>query len=194
MKLLRHRLIQNRMQYKVRCGIQTKLHRPRLLEGAKYISLGDHTNVREGSWLGAFPNQMPYTHDAPPKLEIQDQVYIGSFACITVINSIVIESGSMISDYFYASDHTHGYDPRFGSPTTQPLTSKSPVRVGRNCFIGYRVTITPGVTLGESCVVGAHSVVTRSFPPFTMLAGVPARAIKTFDFTRGEWAGLASEK
>jgi lipopolysaccharide O-acetyltransferase len=61
------------------------------------------------------------------------------------------------------------------------------VEIGNECFLGVRVSIMPGVTLGNHCVVGAHSVVTRSFPDFSMVAGVPARLIRTFDFCKGQW-------
>jgi lipopolysaccharide O-acetyltransferase len=175
-----------------RCGIGATVGPCRQLEGAEFISVGDYSNIYPGAWLGAFPNHMPGGHTAPPSIEIQNRVHIGFFACITVINSVVIENGSVISDYFYASDHTHGHDPRLGSPAMQPLISKGPVRISRNCFLGYRVTVLPGVTLGESCVVGAHSVVTKSFPAFTMLAGSPARPIKKFDFNEGAWMPVVS--
>lgn len=56
-----------------------------------------------------------------------------------------------------------------------------PVTVGDRCFIGMNSMLLPGVTLGENCIVGAGSVVTRSFPPHTVLAGNPARAICTTD-------------
>ena len=54
-----------------------------------------------------------------------------------------------------------------------------PITIGDRCFIGMNSTILLGVTLGENCIVGAGSVVTHSFPPNTVLAGNPARAICT---------------
>ena len=54
-----------------------------------------------------------------------------------------------------------------------------PVNIGRDVWIGAQATILPGATIGDGCVVGAGSVVTKVFPPYTVLAGVPARAIKT---------------
>lgn len=54
-----------------------------------------------------------------------------------------------------------------------------PITVGDRCFIGMNSTLLLGVTLGENCIVGAGSVVTHSFPPHTVLAGNPARAICT---------------
>lgn len=52
-------------------------------------------------------------------------------------------------------------------------------RIGRHCFIGARSLILPGVTIGDDCVVGAGSVVTRDVPPRSVVAGNPARIIKS---------------
>ena len=51
-------------------------------------------------------------------------------------------------------------------------------RIGRNCFIGGRALILPGVEIGDSCIVGAGAVVTRSVPPNCIVAGNPARIIR----------------
>lgn len=51
-------------------------------------------------------------------------------------------------------------------------------RIGRNCFIGGRSLILPGVTIGDNCVVGAGSVVTKSVPPRSLVAGNPARILR----------------
>ena len=52
-------------------------------------------------------------------------------------------------------------------------------RVGRNCFIGGRSLILPGVEIGDNCVVGAGSIVTKSVPPRSIVAGNPARIIRS---------------
>ena len=52
-------------------------------------------------------------------------------------------------------------------------------RIGANCFIGGRSLILPGVTIGDSCIVGAGSVVTKSVPPNSIVAGNPARILYT---------------
>jgi acetyltransferase-like isoleucine patch superfamily enzyme len=52
-------------------------------------------------------------------------------------------------------------------------------RVGRNCFIGGRSLLLPGIEVGDGSVVGAGSVVTRSVPPGSVVAGNPARIIRS---------------
>lgn len=52
-------------------------------------------------------------------------------------------------------------------------------RVGANCFIGGRSLILPGVEIGDNCVVGAGAVVTRSVPPRSLVAGNPARILRS---------------
>ncbi len=54
---------------------------------------------------------------------------------------------------------------------------KVDTRIGKNCFIGGRSLILPGVTIGDSCIVGAGSVVTRSVPANSIVAGNPARIL-----------------
>lgn len=52
-------------------------------------------------------------------------------------------------------------------------------RIGANCFIGGRSLILPGVEIGDNCVIGAGSVVTKSVPPRSIVAGNPAKLIRS---------------
>ncbi len=52
-------------------------------------------------------------------------------------------------------------------------------RIGRRCFIGARSMILPGVTIGDGSIIGSGSVVTRDVPPRSVVAGNPARVIRS---------------
>jgi len=68
------------------------------------------------------------------------------------------------------------------SPAMQQVfpLEKKPVTVGNHVWIGTGSVIMPGVTLGDYCVVAANSFVNRSFDPFTIIGGTPARILRTF--------------
>ena len=53
-----------------------------------------------------------------------------------------------------------------------------PVHIGKKCWLGASVTICPGVTIGDRCVIGAGSVVTRDIPEDSFAAGNPCRVIR----------------
>ena len=63
--------------------------------------------------------------------------------------------------------------------TAKRLCWAKPVVIGDGCWICANVTILPGVTIGENCVIGAGSVVTRSIPANSFAAGNPCRVIRT---------------
>jgi acetyltransferase-like isoleucine patch superfamily enzyme len=54
-----------------------------------------------------------------------------------------------------------------------------PIQIEEDCWIGINAVIMRGVTLGRGCVVGANSVVTKSFPPYSVVAGAPARLLRS---------------
>lgn len=55
----------------------------------------------------------------------------------------------------------------------------APITIGARCWIGAHVVVLPGVSLGDDVIVGAGAVVTRSFPAHSVVAGVPARLLRT---------------
>jgi acetyltransferase-like isoleucine patch superfamily enzyme len=143
------------------------------------------TFIQHHAWLSA---TMSYGGESfQPEIAIGNDVYIGDFCSIFAINRVTIEDGCVLSNYVYISDSAHGIDPAKGPIMHQNLYSKGEVRIGRSTFIGYRVCVMPGVTLGEHCVVGANAVVTKSFPAYSMIAGVPAQLVKRYSLTEKKW-------
>jgi acetyltransferase-like isoleucine patch superfamily enzyme len=63
-----------------------------------------------------------------------------------------------------------------------------PVRIGGNVWIGFDTCVMPGVTIGTGAVVGARSVVIEDVPPFTIVAGNPARVLRRLDMEAGQHA------
>lgn len=81
---------------------------------------------------------------------------------------------------------TINHDP---DPENRSATYARPVVIGDNVWIGINSTILPGVSIGCGAIIGANSVVTKDVPPMTVVAGNPARIIKTLKnkhYERGE--------
>ena len=66
-----------------------------------------------------------------------------------------------------------------GRPIPEQGWNLGPVDLGPDCWIGMGVCVLPGVTVGEGCVVGAGSVVTRDLEPYSVAVGNPAKPIKS---------------
>ena len=72
----------------------------------------------------------------------------------------------------------HNMDDPERPVTEQGWHVDRPVEVGRNVWIGMGVVILPEVTIGDSCVVGAGSVVVKDLEPYTVAVGNPAKPIR----------------
>lgn len=180
-------------KWNIQVGDDSCIGMPLKVEGGENIILGNNTTIGKMSWLATYTKYLG-KENFTPLIVIGNNVNIGNFACITAIDKIYIGDGCLFSEHIYISDHGHSFDPCNNiPPLKQPLYSKGPVEIGDNCFIGFRVSILQGAKLGKGCVVASHSVVTKSFPDFTMIAGIPAKAIKKFNFENNNWESIVNE-
>ena len=79
------------------------------------------------------------------------------------------------------TDNSHGETDKTTlgmRPQERPITSKGPVIIGNNVWIGDKATILPGVTIGDGAVIAANAVVTKDVPAYSVVGGNPARVIK----------------
>lgn len=63
----------------------------------------------------------------------------------------------------------------------------SPVKIGKNVWLGEGVIVMPGVEIGDGCVIGAHSIVNKSIPANCIAVGAPAKVVKVYSFEEKCW-------
>jgi serine acetyltransferase len=113
------------------------------------------------------------------RLTIGAGTRIGADGVISVAQDVRLEPNVLIAARCYISDHGHEFEDASRPAMHQGMTVAAPVRIGEGSWLGINVCILPGVTLGRNCVVGANSVVTRSVPDGGVVAGAPARLLRT---------------
>lgn len=156
-------------------GKGTTIEPPVKLGAPDLIVLGCNVHICEHAWL----NAMDGRGDRKPTLFIEDGVYVGRFVHINALNKVVIEKNVLLADRVYVSDADHNYANISIPVKLQGIASKGAVRLKEGCWLGVGTVILPGVTVGRNSVVAANSVVTKSVPDYTVVAGVPARVLKT---------------
>lgn len=161
-------------------GDNFKISYPYRLIGEKNISIGNNVVIAANARIEAIEsyNQQQFT----PYLEIGDHVSIEPNVHIGCIHKVVIGNNVLIASNVYISDHFHGCiskDELDIPPKERNLFSKGAIIIGNNVWIGDAVIILPNVTIGNNAIIGANSVVTKSFPENTVIAGNPAKIIKT---------------
>lgn len=122
-----------------------------------------------------------------PKIVIGNNVSIGNRFTVLSAATVEIKEDVLIASDVLITSENHGMNPEVTkSYADQPLIA-SDVIIGRGCWIGEKVSIMPGVTIGDKTIIAANSVVTKSFPGYVILAGIPAKIIKRYDKTMNEW-------
>ena len=126
--------------------------------------------------FGANLSGMPFIHSTariqiPWNLTMKHRACLGELANAYSLGKIDILEGATVAQEAYLCTGTHD----FKDPSLQLITK--PITIGKNSFIGARVMILPGVSIGNQAIVGAMSVVSKDVPDHQIVAGNPAKKI-----------------
>ena len=161
-------------------GTHSVIESPIRLLGAQDIAIGSRTYIGSDSWLCTlFIRNESFHRSVEPILKIGNNVSISGHCTISAVERVTIEDNVLIARYAYIADHTHAYSDPSIPIKDQGVTKISPVLIKNGAWLGQNVIICPGVTIGKNSVVAANSIVRQDVPDFTVVAGSPAKAIKS---------------
>lgn len=127
-----------------------------------------------------------------PTLFIGENCEMGDFTHIVAHNRVYIGDNVLIASKCFISDTNHGnYKGEYQSsplelPKQRELVKKE-VKIGNNVWVGENVIILPGIEIGDGCIIGANSVVTKNIPSESIVAGIPAKIIKKWNNKTEKW-------
>jgi acetyltransferase-like isoleucine patch superfamily enzyme len=143
---------------------------------ATRIRLGNRVEIGKHTWLHL---GMEGAHEI--KITMEDGCRIAARCTITAKNSIYLERDVVLGSDVLVMDHNHAYEDVSTPIKRQGPTPGGRIRIGEGCRIGQGAAVLCDrgeLVLGRNCVVAAGAVVTRSFPPDSVLSGNPARAVQ----------------
>jgi acetyltransferase-like isoleucine patch superfamily enzyme len=146
--------------------------------GEHYIVVGEDTIIGAEVTLSA--GMVPGQDLGPvPVLRIGDRCVIGRGSHIVAHESLVIGDDVFTGPYVYITDQNHSYaDPDMPIGRQMPLNS--PVRIGSGSWLGTGAVVLPGACVGRNVVIAAGSVVRGTVPDHCVMAGVPAKVVRTY--------------
>lgn len=159
---------------------------PRMtINKCKYLKIGNNFSLgRDSRFLFVEKyNGRVYS----PGVIIGKNVTIGNRFSLLSAASIDIDDECLIASDVLITSENHGMEVEGYTSYGQTKLDYKPVRIGKGCWIGEKAVILPGVTMGERSVVAAGAVVTKSFPAYSLVGGVPAKLLKTYNFDTHNW-------
>lgn len=165
-----------------------------IIRGSKHLHRKGSIHIFGNAWLEAVYEYKGKKYE--PRVELGANLLCSGSLHISCIKYISIGNNVLIGTNVYIGDHLHGY---YGHdqqiPASHPneppheriLFSKGDVVIGSNVWIGNNVVILSPSYISSGCIIGANSVVVGNFPSNSIIAGSPARIIKSFNTDSQSW-------
>jgi len=150
----------------------------------KYIHCGKMVRVEKNCRIEGIKryNDKYFT----PKIILHDNVSIQQNLHLTCASRIEIGKNTAIAANVTITDIHHPYID-INVPIEKQDIEVKEVHIGEDCKIYNNTVILSGITIGKHVTIGANSVVTHDIPDFCVVAGLPAKVIKQYNFKTNQW-------
>lgn len=156
------------------------------------MQIGNSVWLDRDVWLNI---PFPPEHDSPVII-FEDGCKVGRRCMICAKNKIHVGKNVIFGPSVLVMDHNHAFEDIDVPIGAQGITEGGTIVIEEGCWIGFGAVIVCSqgeIVIGRNSVIGANSVVGRSVPPCSVVSGNPARTVKQFNPSKGQWAlGSAS--
>lgn len=159
-------------------GMPSYIGKPVFLSGISKVSLGKKVRIFPGLRLEVIGEKA--------EVIISDDVAIAQNVHITSGGILHIGKSVTILANVFITNIDHAYE-NINIPASKQEFMIKETRIGENCFIGIGASIQAGTVLGKHCIIGTNAVVRGVFQDYCVIAGIPAKVIKKYNFETGSW-------
>jgi acetyltransferase-like isoleucine patch superfamily enzyme len=129
-----------------------------------------------GPWCWVGSDNRLRSHEG--SLRLGAKVVMGRDNVVNSYLDVEIGRNALLGDWIYVCDFDHAHD-RLDVPIRKQGLVKTPVRIGEDVWVGEKASILRGADIGSGSVIGSQSLVKGPIPPFSIVAGTPARVIRS---------------
>lgn len=160
----------------MKIGLTSSFPIETVIENCEKIKIGNHCNFDKRTILRVFDDK-----NTKSKIIIGDNFCGGNDLKILCCGTVVLGNDITCAGNVFITSENHGLNPLTKSFNDNDLESSN-VKIEDGVWLGEKVIVLPGVTIGKKSVVGAGSVVTKDIPEYSIAVGNPAKVIKKYDF------------
>jgi len=112
-------------------------------------------------------------------ITLEDRVNLSSNCQVFSSNDLTIGEGTVVGAYsYFLSGGEYDYQDPTSFAKQSGMCTKGPTRVGKDCWLGARVTVLDGVSVGDGSVLAASALINKDIPANSLVAGIPAKVLK----------------
>jgi len=155
--------------------------------GLKNVRIAPGSCIGDNVWLNVC------IRDDKIRMRIGKCVLVGRQSMISTGGFLEIGDHCVLAPRVYISDADHVFADIYKPILQQGATIGRSVIIEENCWIGINVVVTGNLTVGRCSVIAANAVVTKDIPPFSIMAGIPAKIIKMYNPQTKKWEETKGE-
>jgi acetyltransferase-like isoleucine patch superfamily enzyme/2-polyprenyl-3-methyl-5-hydroxy-6-metoxy-1,4-benzoquinol methylase len=168
-------------------GLKINIGKDVQIIGLQNINIGEGSCIGDNVWLNVC------IRDDKIRMKIGNCVLIGRQAVISTAGYLEISDYCVLAPRVFVSDADHVFSDIYQPILQQGTTDNRSVIIEENCWLGMHSVASGNLTIGRGSVIAANAVVTKDVPPFSIMAGVPAKIVKMYNPATKEWERIKDE-